>query len=362
MTEYAGPLVADSPSTWLRERFCPLPWTLAEIHSDGSVYVCCPRYSDGKKIGNIFTDSPMEIWNSETAQKFRAGILDGDFAMCHPTLCPSLAGRDLPKREATHDPYLNEVIAQAAIVAPRGPRHVKLAHDDSCNLSCPSCRDRMIVAKSDRQRELDRILKTFILPFLKDCASIELAGDGDPFASKHYRDILLMTAETYPHLGISLHTNAVLCDEDNWERLKLGNRVHSVLVSIDAAREQTYRIVRRGGDWGRLTENLALLREKRRAGRIRKLTLAFVVQGGNFREMAEFVALGKDLGVDAVSFSLIYPWGRANLGPAFGEMQIWSPDHPEHVDFFAVLRDPIFADPIVSLGDVAVYRDARAGN
>lgn len=340
----------------LKDRFCDLPWILAEVHAGGSVYVCCPRYSDGKTIGNIFENSPDEVWNSPAAIAFREGVLAGDFRMCHPVQCPLIAGKSLPVKTALTDPAMREVVRNNITRSPRGPRAVKLAHDDSCNLSCPSCRDHVIVAKKDKQKELDRVLKDFILPFVADAQILELAGDGDPFASKHYRDILALTAANHPNLKISLHTNAVLCDGRSWNELALEGRVHSVLVSIDAAKKETYDVVRRNGDWERLNDNLRMLGEKRKTGAVRWLTFAFVVQSRNFAEMADFVRFAKSHNADKVSFSLIYRWDRAMSEAAFLKEQVWLPEHPQFADFKAVLADPIFSDPMVALGDVERFR------
>ena len=79
--------------------FCELPFSYAEIHRAGKVYLCCPSYSGGRAIGNVFTDPPEKIWNSYRAQAIRAGIHDVSFRLCHHTKCPALAGRDLDSRQ-----------------------------------------------------------------------------------------------------------------------------------------------------------------------------------------------------------------------------------------------------------------------
>lgn len=344
----------------LSRRFCHLPWSFAEIHGDGSVYVCCARYSDGRKIGNIFTDDPMEMWNSDQARAFRAGILDGTFSQCSRVKCPYIAGRELPTKEEAGADGWAEVIASAQTVLDHGPLYVKLAHDETCNLTCPSCRDHIIVAKRARQAELDRVLHRFILPFLKDARSVQLAGDGDPFASRHYRSIMQLTAQGYPDLKISLHTNGVLCDEEAWADCRLDGRAGSVYVSVDAARRETFEVIRRGGDFRRLTANLKFLADKRRRGDIWDLHLLFVVQTGNYKEMPEFVRLGEEFSADSVRFSLIDHWGRAQTHEEYLRHKVWDEGHPEHRAFLNILSDPALDRPIVSLGDVAPLRKALA--
>lgn len=325
----------------LTKRFCHTPFTFAEIHREGDVFLCCPAWVP-HPIGNIFKDSPMSLWNSAEAQSIRAGIIDGSFCRCDHKLCPEIAAGTLP---------LKSDADEASLVLPRGPHSVKLCHDDTCNLSCPSCRTEMIVANRERQALLDRMLHEFIVPFLADTRWLILSGDGDPFASRHYRGILRETAGNR-EMRIALHTNAVLCDERAWDDCLLHGRTDAALVSIDAATPETYAIVRRGGDFARLRQNLEFLARLRANDEIKKFELAFVVQLINFREMPAFVQLGKELGVDHILFSEIQRWSRAMTDEQFRQAQVWRDDHPLRGEFSAILRDPMIADPIVRLGNV----------
>jgi len=333
--------------------FCELPFSYAEIHPTGKVYLCCPRYSGERPIGNVFADAPEAIWNSYRAQAIRAGIHDASFRLCHHTECPALAGRDLDSRQhLLESPEMGSILAAKTTALPKGPRTVKLCHDESCNLSCPSCRRHMIVAGKARQAKLDRMVNDFIVPFLKDTRLLVLSGDGDPFASKHYRDVLKATKRNLPAMRIGLHTNGVLCDERAWADCQLEGRVDTVEVSIDAADPGTYAIVRRGGDFARLLRNLDFLAKRRAAGAIREFQLSFVVQAANFREMPAFVAMGKRLGVDRVRFALIRHWWRGMLPTKFPRARVWGESHPDHDAFLAVLRDPLIVDPVVWAGDL----------
>jgi Iron-sulfur cluster-binding domain len=332
-------------------RFCAYPFTFAEIHGNGDVYLCCPRWSGERAIGNVFRDTPEALWNSVQAQQIRAGIHDGTFSHCSHTLCPEIVARTLPHRDQMMSQF-GEIISSGRTTLTKGPATVKLCHDETCNLYCPSCRDCMIVANRERQAQLDRMLHGFIVPFLADAQCLWLSGDGDPFASRHYREIMHETRSN-PHLKINLHTNAVLCDERAWSDCSLAGRVQKVLVSIDAASADTYSVVRRGGDFDRLMRNLAFLSELRRAGEIQDFVIAFVVQAGNFKEMPAFVRLGQRLSVDSVFFSAIHHWSRGMTQAQFSEAQVWRSDHPLHEDFCSVLRDPALHDPITNLGDLA---------
>lgn len=335
------------------DRLCVNPWTYVELFAGGNVYFCCPTFTGDKPIGNIFRSSPEKIWNSPQALIFRAQMLNGSFAQCDCNKCPGLLGNLLPTRESilqgAHGVEIQQALRDRAIILDRGPTVVKLCYDVSCNLWCPSCRSERIVARKTTQEALNRVRDEFILPFLKDARILVLSGDGDPFASRHYRDIMRMTWERLPDLRLSLHTNAVLLDERAWRDLHLEGRVGLIQVSIDAATAETYAIVRRGGDFNRLLSNLEFLAGKRRRSEFARLELLYVVQTCNFLEMGDFVRLGQRLGVDSIHFSLIEHWGRGMNAAQYREAQIWRADHPRRREFLAALADPILDDPIVEM-------------
>ncbi|MDR3408784.1 MAG: SPASM domain-containing protein [Methylovirgula sp.] len=338
-------------------KFCSNPWTYCEIYAGGGVYICCPAWNYNKHVGNIFYESFDEIWNSAQAQLFRAGILDGSFSACDHQKCPFIVSRSLPtieqERHSWLAPIINDVLEHQRIVATKGPSVVKIGYDASCNLTCPSCRDDMILAKKAEQEKLNNIRDNFILPLLKDARVLVMSSDGDPFASNHYRDIMRITDETLPDLKLGICTNAVLLDERAWQDCHLEGRVTRVQVSIDAAKEETYKWVRRGGDFERLKRNLRFISEKRQTSNgFSGFDILFVVQACNYREMPDFVRLGQELNVDSVQFMLIDHWGRGMNASQYQRAKIWDRRHPEFGEFMDILRNDIFRSPIVQLGGV----------
>src|SRR5262249_12815082 len=158
--------------------------------------------------------------------------------------------------------------------------------DYSCNLACPSCRTKKIVAKPEKRAQLLQTANEAILPLLKNAGSVNITGSGDPFASHYFRYLLKKTADPeYTHLRVHLQTNGVLLDEKAWTDLRLEGRVDYILISLDASSESTYRIVRKGGDFQRLLQNLRFVAALRHENRIKHLRLDFVVQSRNFRDI-----------------------------------------------------------------------------
>jgi MoaA/NifB/PqqE/SkfB family radical SAM enzyme len=247
------------------------------------------------------------------------------------------------------DPRHREILKKRLIALPWRPKRVLLSHDRSCNLSCPSCRKGMIVANKDEVDRLNRLFETTIVPLLQDAASVHVTGSGDAFGSAHFRYVLkrLNRAE-FPRLLLMLQTNGVLFDRKAWEELELEGLASSALISIDAATKATYEVLRRGGSFERLLENLAFVGELRRSRRIRHFRLDFVVQSLNFREMPAAVELARAFGCDVMHFQMIRNWGTFSL-PEYRQRFIGAPDHPCYAEFLEVLRHPSLALPMVEL-------------
>jgi len=209
---------------------------------------------------------------------------------------------------------------------------------------------------------MDRDYLPFILRAAQRVETLGIDGAGELFASKHSRHLLnLLERDQFPHLKFWIVSNGQLLNEKAFRDLDLPGRVQGIEISVDAARSETYSVVRRGGDFQRLLTNLAFL-EGLRSSRAEKFRFAlrFVVSSINFREMPEFVTLGRKFHVDIIHFYMIRNWGHCSQ-TEFRRLNIASPCHPEHEDFLRVLESPELCDPIVDWGSVWPYRRPAAG-
>jgi hypothetical protein len=84
------------------------------------------------------------------------------------------------------------------------------------------------------------------------------------------------------------------------------------------------------------------------------LMLAFVVQQLNYREMRGAIEIGKALGVERIVFNLLNDW-ETWTKEQYEHNAIWKSFHPEFPEFIETLKDPLFADPIVDLGNMQQY-------
>jgi sulfatase maturation enzyme AslB (radical SAM superfamily) len=336
---------------WLADRFCANPFEEIEIRADGKVNMCCSAWMPAP-IGSIREQTGDQYWNSIEAAEIRDSVLSGDFSYCSRLHCPKIVQRTLPRRAEVVAPLQRDCIDLELIVVDHKPRRVVLSEDRSCNLSCPSCRTRLIQLDQRSTIDLDRTFDERIESILADANQIKITGSGDPFGSRHFRHVLkrLCTSPARER-RIQIQTNGVLFDEKAWVDLALEGHVSTVWISIDAACRETYEIVRRGGSFDRLCQNLRFLGRLRAEDRIDLLRLDFVVQALNFREMPAFVDLARSMGADGVHFLMLRNWGTFTP-EEYRLRNVGSPNHPDHGAFLAVLADARMSSPFVDLGNV----------
>ena len=328
-----------------RGRFCSNPFDKLETHPRGAVYFCCPAWLP-TPIGNLERQNAAEIWNSPAAQDIRSSILDGSYRYCSRMHCPKLTAMSLPRNHEVRDPEHRAIMRGRLTTLPRGPRRLVLNHDRSCNLSCPSCRTRLITARKDEQARMNGFVERVLFPLLGEARRVHITASGDPFGSAHFRHVIRELSRSrgrFPKLRLDLQTNGLLL-ESSWQELGLDGITERIYVSIDAARAPTYAAIRRGGDFGRLLRNLEFLAMLRRTARAPYVRLDFVVQALNFREMPEAAELTRRLGFDGIKFQMIRSWNT--YPPAeFARHNIGAPEHPEFRAFQEVLDDPRLHQP-----------------
>jgi pyruvate-formate lyase-activating enzyme len=354
-----NPQLADEG---LKGRFCGNPFTHFEVYEAGSVHQCCALWLP-LRAGNLHSQSPDEIWNSQHAQDVRASILDGSFRYCDHELCPDLKRGALPTRaEAAKDPFFKDIIENNKTEVKGRPRYFNFANDRSCNLSCPSCRTQRIQFSSGpafegRKRLQEKIEASFFTEPSDEPFVVSVTGSGDPFASRLFSDFLArLDGDNFPAMQVNLQTNGTMFTRKAWERLrKVHDRIGAVMVSFDAATEATYRITRRGGSWRQLLENMEFISGLRRDGWIKHLRADFVVQHANYREMPAFVELAQKFDVDGIVFSRASNWGTWTSAE-YRKQCVWEPEHPEHPEFCRVVASRKLDHPRVSLGNLWVER------
>ena len=327
----------------LKGKFCPKPFDSIVVKDDGSVWFCCSAWLP-YSIGNLYENTLDEIWNGERADIIRKSIIDQSFNYCNHGVCGDISDDRLLDVKDSFDkkPY---------------PTHVIFENDKSCNLTCPSCRTEKIYDYEGEHYEKKKALHYSIINGLlphphNEVIEIDITGSGDPFGSKIFRDFLFDFDPTpWPNLVLDLQTNGVMLTPTNWRRIsKWHNKIRAIRLSFDAASEDTYNIVRRGGHWKTLLDNCQHLNEQiKKYPNIYVLT-QYVVQDLNYKEMILYakMILEKFPNFYSVGFQLVFDWGTWN-SETYQQRAIWKDHHPEHKNFKEILKDPIFSHPKISM-------------
>ena len=350
-----------------KQLICKRPFSFFSLLDNGNVIPCCPPWIDGYTYGNINEKSFDEVWNSDKAIKFRESIIDGSFTYCNKMSCPmlSVGGEDVREKDAYIEQPEDEVDPDDALIIndiknnktklDHGPLHLECNYDRSCNLSCPSCRDKTIMHAGQERKSINEIQKEIIENGAADVISMTITASGDPFASPTFRKLLqTLTEKQCPKLEeILVITNGLLIKR-YWDTLSefVRDKIYSISISIDAASADTYHINRRGGKWETLCENMKFVSQLRRDKVIHDFNASMVIQKNNFSEIKDFVVFCEEHNVDMVQLQLYESdfgrdLGYANDGYAnwfeeWKDKAVQEKTHPDHYKLIDTLKDDFF--------------------
>lgn len=314
---------------------CTRPFEWAEIHPDGSLFLCCPAWLK-RPIGNLLQQPIATIWNGPLAQELRKSILNGSFHNCNSKRCPHLQENSKPVQSLNQVPAgpVKEALRQASARLDFLPRQLNLCFDQSCTLACPSCQPRVQQASGKTLEQAEQLAEIVTRQLLPGAETVTLSGFGDPFGSPTYLKLLRqMNRRDYPQLqALRLHSNGQLLTEAMWRSLPgLHKLLSEVEISIDAASAETYRLNRPGGDFVTLLKNLEFI-----SGLGCQLRLSMVVQANNWREIPLLLKLAERLGAK-LYLSCMVNWGTFPR-EEFQRRAVADPKHPQHAEFKSLLQ------------------------
>ena len=324
--------------------YCMRAFDHLQLMDNGNILPCCPPWINHYSIGNINEQSYEEIWNGEKAQDFRRSILDGSYKFCNENSCPHLRTKTGPLNDNNWSENIQNDIANKKVVLDHGPEEIQFCYDRSCNLSCPSCRDDVIMVDKKTRAIYLKMQEQLQSSFLKDAKTLVITGSGDAFASPVFRQFL-QTLEKHqaPNIDcIVILTNGLLVKK-YWHTLSdyTKEKIKVISVSIDAATKGTYLINRRGGSWELLHENLKFIQNLDNV----KLYTSMVVQDNNFKEIIPFVEMSKKYNTRHVQLQIIEPdfhHGKPNYIEHWLQKAVHERVHRNHAELLKVIKDPYF--------------------
>lgn len=319
---------------------CKIPFTTVQIYNWGrgfEIFTCCPVSVYNKPIGKGDDLKNFDkIWNSDKAKIFRKKLTHKDYSFCNTDFCNNHINLNLPIIDFLQENKIpvnyNEVEDYPIVV--------KFSHDRECNLHCATCRDKIFVNSEEELKSFNDKIDTELIPILKNAKVVYLSGDGDPFASRHYRSLIKKINETYPNIKYILHTNAILFNEKNIKDLEIENKIYAAGISIHAATKETYEKTMCGAKWDTLHKNLQYISELKKTGKIKNIYFYFVIQKNNYKEMVDFVKMAQKYNA-VVRFTRYVNWGN-EFGKDYDELAIFNPENKEFENYVRYLQNPIF--------------------
>jgi len=276
-------------------------------------------------VGNLQIQTLHEIVSNKEIKKIQDSILDGSYRHCEESLCAWLLDHRPEKQTWRHETPLRRL------------RHIRLGVDDSCNLSCPSCRlEKIFEKRGTRMRSRIKIIKK-VIDFLTDVdhdITIHIGSDGDPFASLVYR-YFIQHCPKKSNIHFSIQTNGLLLKKMYHKNQWLFEQLNTLGLSIDGSNKDTYEKLRRGGRFDNLCSNLDFIKSIRHKHNF-ELIYHCVVQKDNFMDMVKYINFAKGFGADKIWFNRIVDWKTYKN---FTDVDVVHIDNPDHESFKRVLSE-----------------------
>ncbi|MGR8934721.1 MAG: radical SAM protein [Gammaproteobacteria bacterium] len=200
---------------------------------------------------------------------------------------------------------------------PGKPLEITVDAATACNLNCPYC----ATGNGTLQRPREILTLESHAKIMAFCGRETFIGwyfsNGEPLLNKHLPELIKDAAQNEIFSVISTNLSVPL----GWKKLQelVQSGLGMVSASIDGVSRKTYNKYRVGGDFELVLENLkTLVQIKNACGQIFPLIeWRFLLFEHNQHEMAEVLALAREIGVDLVEFF----YGHVPSGAAPGGVQ-----------------------------------------
>ncbi|MFC1745530.1 radical SAM protein [Candidatus Riflebacteria bacterium] len=279
---------------------CDYPWTHFEVNNpNGDVTMCCDNQT---VLGNVNENTLEEIWNAAEYQEIRERMLQKGAEIICPRDCPVVKGfksyQNLkwykkldPETSLFQNAQKNEEEFKAKkLVLQSKPRWMRFAYSWVCNLACYHCY-QLDIRKKDVKLPDAFIEKVYEL---SELYQVLYFYGGEPFMYKP--TVSLMQKQTNPFCRYFFVTNATVLTEEHFQLLENLN-IGMFAISLDAATEESYELLRKKGLWSRVMQNLQRIAELKKKNEF-TLTISMTVNNKNASEIERFVDLGLKYGAE----------------------------------------------------------------
>ena len=254
-----------------------------------------------------------------------------------------------------HDPFLRNFalahweFANGVAEVESYPWEVVIPIADLCNASCSFCNSWLRGRKLLKLKELEAFRE--VLPY---AAMVGLEGHGEPLIHPQFREIVkALTGLLDRRCRSYIITNAYHLDEHLDDLIEMGVNVYN--ISLNAATSETHQIVMDLGEDGfsraiSSIKRVVWQRENSPGHQHFAVNISMVITAENMHEVAAFVRMANDIGVDLVNLRTLLPLSGPVAGLNYHLLPAYkAPDFERHAaearEAIAQSRVPINADP-----------------
>ena len=305
------------------------------VNTNGSVFICESPSWVPKFVGSLLeVDNIYDVLNSEMAQQIRQEIVEQRYYYCNHKISRVLATKHNVINVVATDteplPYEPSSKTQVTTI----PKNLIFDFDYTCNFRCPSCRVELV--NNNKHHVIrpinDRIsakIKTLVIDNVTTPVEIRWAG-GEPFISEVYVDLMDYCVTSGKPIKHIIQTNGSYLIAKTGLLEHLLPHIKELRISFDAATADTYSKIRVGGVWENLLKNVQHVQEQiKRLGTPTTVSVDFVVQKENYREIPLLRKLCNDMGIDKIQYQRMWNWGTWPI-EEFNDKNIYNPEHKDY--------------------------------
>lgn len=324
----------------LAGQICLDPFMGISIDLNGDIRLCSCSHWQPTIVGNILDNTLEEILHNNRSHQIRNSIRNGTYKYCNENRCGIINNQRLTPLEFIDKndgfgtlPSTYDRVTRSDVVDM--PRYFYIAGDRICNLSCPSCRTKVITEDDEKKTIHGRVIGLLNQQVFNGSdprpITVYVSSTGELFASPLILNFLeTFPLERYPRTEFNFQTNGLLFKK-RWHRLQhLENNLFNVAVTADSCRPRVYEKLRRGGNFDDLEENLRFI-SKLKSKLNFKFSIRMVVQQDNHDEISDFFHWAQQFDVTDVEFLRIAHWW--NVFPTeddFHKVDVLNPKHANY--------------------------------
>lgn len=319
----------------LQGKYCLDPFMSVAIDPDGNVGLCSCGWWHPTQIGNIKTHTIQQLLQSDLAHRIRQSVRDGSYDYCDDTRCGIIINDRLSTIDVIDDQDCldSRASTRQRVLDPRlveEPRFFYLSGDLTCNLSCPSCRTKVVTETDEeaagRSHVIDLLNSQVFNGTDPRPITIYLSNSGEIFASPRLLTFMENFAlDRYPKAEFNLQSNGLLFQK-RWPRIShLSENIFNVAITADSHLPDVYAKLRRGGRLSDLEKNLRFIADLKKTLGFH-FSLRMVVQKDNADHIESFFDWAQNFQVDDVEYMRLMDW-RTYTPAHFKSIDVLDPDH-----------------------------------